>query len=102
MSKVKELIVQCAERAEEAGVAIDGEPLGAVHQWIMHERLCRPEQEFWVVFLLTAEMADREARREGFKNQADRACQTPKFQAALARYKGDDHGGEACRDRNCG
>ncbi len=84
--RINALIVQAAERAEAEGVAIDGENGGEVHQWVMRNCSFAPGQDFYIVFLLTAEMADREARRQGFKDQADRASHSPAFLAAKARY----------------
>lgn len=68
------LISLAADAAERDGIAVDGEPLGAVHMWVMENISHRPEQTFFIVFVLTAELADREAQRQGFTNQLDRAA----------------------------
>jgi hypothetical protein len=69
----QELIHALADRAEAAAVPIDGERGGAVHRFA-HAQGCPPAKSFFVVLLLTAELADREARREGYANQGDRAA----------------------------
>ena len=68
-----QLIEKAADRAETDGIVIDGEPCGAVHQWVVQNCRCKESQVFFVVFLLTAELADREARRQGYRNQFHRA-----------------------------
>ena len=73
MSHLQELIGQAADAAESDGVECGGEFGGPVHQWVRRNVSYRPETEFYVVFLLSCELADRQARREGFKDQADRA-----------------------------
>lgn len=72
--KLTRLISEAAEQCERDGVAIDGEPGGAILQWVMRNCQYRPGTEFYIVTLIAAEMADRSARREGFKNQFDRAA----------------------------
>ena len=74
MSKVDDLIQQAADLCEAAGVEVDGEHGGAVHQWVESNCSFKPGQSFFIVFLLTAELADRRARREGFTDQCDRAA----------------------------
>jgi hypothetical protein len=69
-----EILAQCAEQCERENVAIDGEPNGAVCLWVRANVKYRPETEFFVVTLLTAELADREARRQGFASQGERAA----------------------------
>jgi hypothetical protein len=73
MPDLDTLLTEAAEAAERDGVEINGEPYGPVHAWARQNVNYRADQEFWIVTLLTAELADREARRQGFKNQADRA-----------------------------
>jgi geranylgeranyl pyrophosphate synthase len=75
MSKLSDLITAAAERCEAEGVAIDGAVDGAVADWVWKNCEVALEQMFFVVTLITAEMADREARREGYEGQADRAAQ---------------------------
>lgn len=72
--RLQELLTVAAERAEADGVEIDGAFNGPVHRWAERHLSYRPGQEFFVVSLLTAELADREARREGFRDQFDRAA----------------------------
>lgn len=72
-SKIKVLINGLADRAESAGIAVDGEPGGTVHRFAVSQG-CPRDKMFFVVFLLTAELADREARREGFRDQYHRAA----------------------------
>lgn len=69
--KVKELIQKLADRAEAENVAIDGKAGGSVHQFVVKEGYPH-EQTFYMVFLLTTELTEREARREGFKSQSHR------------------------------
>lgn len=38
-------------------------------------------------FCVCCELADRAAQREGYKNQADRAVNQPRFKKALADYR---------------
>ena len=73
MSHLQELIGQTADAAESDGVECGGEFGGPVHEWVRGNVSYRPETEFYVVFLLSGELADRQARREGYKSQADRA-----------------------------
>ena len=75
MPDLDTLFAEAAEAAERDSVEINGEPYGPVHRWARQNMTYRADQEFWIVTLLTAELADREARRQGFKNQADRAIQ---------------------------
>ena len=74
MPQLEELLTQAAEKAEADGVEIDGEPYGPVHRWARLNMSYRADQEFWIVALLTAELNDRDARREGYANQCDRAA----------------------------
>jgi hypothetical protein len=73
--KLKAIISAAADRCEAESVPIDGEPGGAIHQWASKNTNATPAQMFFVVFLLTAELADREARKQGYKDQSDRAAQ---------------------------
>ncbi len=75
MTQLTDLISQAAAQCEADGVAIDGAPNGAVCQWVRRNVSYRPDQEFFVVTLITAEMADRQARKEGYTSQSDRAAQ---------------------------
>lgn len=70
---LQELLNKAADQAEKDGVKVDGEFGGEVHKWVRQNCSYRPSSEFFIVTLLTAELADREARREGFKDQFDRA-----------------------------
>lgn len=72
--RLQELLTVAAERAEADGVEIDGALGGPVHRWAERHLSYRHGQEFFVVSLLTAELADREARRQGFRDQFDRAA----------------------------
>lgn len=83
--RLKGLIQQAADRAEQDQVPLDGEPGGAVHRWCEENCEVPSGQMFFVVFLLTAELADRRARREGFRDQCDRAVQLAR--KALAKGK---------------
>jgi hypothetical protein len=47
---------------------------GNVHQWVVKNCKLRPGIEFFVTFLVCAEIADELARREGYANQFDRAA----------------------------
>jgi len=63
-----------AERCEADGVPIDGTVNGPVCQWVRKNCRYRPDTEFFIVAGITAAMADRDARREGFANQCERAA----------------------------
>ncbi len=69
-----DLITALADRAEAASIPIDGELGGAVHRFATAQG-CPPAKSFFVVLLLTAELADRAARREGYQSQAHRAAE---------------------------
>lgn len=75
MTSLEQKIVQAAELCEAEGVEIDGELGGAIHNWVWKNCEVPLECVFYVVTLICAEMADRQARREGFQNQAHRAAQ---------------------------
>lgn len=68
-TKLEALLEKAAESYEKTGLPIDGEFGGAVHLWCRENINYRPDTEFFVVTLLTAELADREARREGFDHE---------------------------------
>ncbi len=70
---VDSLVTELAEHAEAQGIAIDGEHGGAVHRFVVANG-CPHDKTFFVVFLLTAELADREARRAGYRGQSHRAA----------------------------
>lgn len=72
--QLEELLAQAAEKAEADRVEINGEPYGPVHRWVREHIDYPADQEFWIVALLTAELNDRDARREGYANQCDRAA----------------------------
>lgn len=72
MTRLQELLTEAAEMCEAAGVPRDE---GEVLRWVMRNCAYESGQEFYIVTLLVAELADREARREGFEGQADRAAQ---------------------------
>ncbi len=74
--KLTDLIRRAADKCEQDGTVIDGEHGGAVHKWVLQNCQTKPGQDFFIVFLITAELADREARREGFDNQGDRAAKS--------------------------
>lgn len=78
-SKLKALIEQAAERAEQDGIkAGQSEFGGPLHQWVERNCELRAGTSFWVVFLVACELADREARREGYQDQSDRAIKLAK------------------------
>lgn len=64
-----------ADVAESDGVDVDGSVGGSVHNWVLRRVDCQQSQVFFVVFLLTAELADRAAFRCGYRDQCDRAAQ---------------------------
>ncbi len=70
MGKLQDLLTRASERCEAEGVRAEGDVL----RWVMRNCAYQPGQEFFLVTLLCAELADREARREGFSGQADRAA----------------------------
>jgi len=70
-----------ADEAERMGADANDDK-GIVRQLVLAHGL-----SFCAWFCVCCELADREARRQGFKNQSDRAAQSPKFQAALADYR---------------
>lgn len=73
MSKLDEILNKIADKAEAEGVEIDGNRGGPVHRFIQANVKYRPETEFYILMFLTIELANREARRQGFKDQYDRA-----------------------------
>ena len=66
---LKQLITQLADRAEQFSIKQED-----CLRFVQHNCEYRPGTEFYIVFLLQAELADRSARREGFNGQADRAA----------------------------
>lgn len=75
-SRLAELVSVAAEACRSAGVPIDSNPNGAVHQWVIVYCQFRPGTEFFLVALICAEMADQEARIQGFLDQFDRALKS--------------------------
>lgn len=74
MTKLETLLERAAELCEAEGLPIDGEPGGAIQQWVWRNCAVPVEAQFYVVTLICAEMADRRAQREGYENQAHRAA----------------------------
>lgn len=74
MPGIAERIAEVAAAAERDNVAIDGSNGGPVHRWIMDNVNHRADQTFYLVLLITAELSDRAARREGYEDQMDRAA----------------------------
>lgn len=87
VDRLQELLTVAAERAEADGVEADGAFDGPVHRWAERNLSYRPGQEFFVVALLTAELADRGARREGFRDQFDRAAARMRGETCTAKSK---------------
>lgn len=77
-----------ADEAERLG-ADAGDDKGVVRRLVLAHGL-----SFFAWFCVCCELADRQARRAGFKDQFEMAAQSPKFQAALADYA-ERHGGRA-------
>lgn len=69
--ELQELISQLADRAEAAGV--DRSNTESVRDFIRTNCSYRPDTEFYIYFMLTCELADRHAQRQGFENQFDLA-----------------------------
>ena len=55
---------------------------GVVRQLVLAHGL-----SFCAWLCVCCELADRDAQRQGFKNQSDRAAQSPQFKRALADYR---------------
>lgn len=70
-----------ADEAERLGANANDDN-GIVRQLVIAHGL-----EFCAWFCVCCELADRDAQRQGFKNQGDRAAQSPRFQEALAKYR---------------
>ena len=75
MSILDQLYAESAKLCEDAGIPMDAEPNGAVHQWVLANCRFRPGTEFFIVHGIVAAMCDREAQREGYRDQIDRAAQ---------------------------
>lgn len=71
MTRLDELLTQASERFEASGIERnEATVLGFVMTYCRY----RPGDEFYLCTLIHADLADREARREGFASQADRAA----------------------------
>ena len=75
-----------ADAAEEQG-ADANDSTGVVRAIVTAHGL-----EFCAWLCVCCELADRAARREGFKDQVDRALKSPNFTNALARYREKNKG----------
>ena len=76
--KIDKLISELADIAEAENVQNDSEPCGAIHRFVISHG-CPDSKTLIVVFLLAIELADRDARRQGFKDQTDRALSKVNF-----------------------
>ncbi len=74
IDKLIESIARCADACEREAVATDAEAGGSLHRWVAQNCSFRPGTDFFIVFLLAGELADRAARREGFDSNAHRAA----------------------------
>ena len=72
-----------ADEAERLGADANDDN-GIVRQLVTTHGL-----SFCAWFCVCCELADRKAQRQGFKDQADRAVQSPRFQAMLKEYHGN-------------
>lgn len=65
-----DIINAAARAAYDAGIRADDE--AELIAWIGEHCRYRPDQEFFLVLLIGAELADIDARATGFKSQVDR------------------------------
>jgi len=72
-TKLEERIHDIALAALAANIKIDGKINGPVCLWVRRNVRYRPESEFFIVTLVTGEMADIMAQ-QGFNNRADRVA----------------------------
>lgn len=77
---VQQAITVLADEAERQGANAD-DTTGVVRALVLHHGL-----GFNAWFCVCCEVADRAARRQGYKNQADKAANSPGFLAALEKH----------------
>jgi hypothetical protein len=83
---IEQAIQLMADAAEEQG-ADANDTTGVVRAIVTAHGL-----EFCAWLCVCCELADRSARREGFRDQNDRALKSPDFTAALARLREKNRG----------
>ena len=74
MSRLAELYREGAARCRVAGLPIDDQPGGAIHQWVATNCDHRPETAFFIVLGICCAMADMKAQSEGWDSQGQRAA----------------------------
>jgi hypothetical protein len=84
---VTEAVRILTDEAERLGATADDNN-GTVRQLVTANGL-----SFNAWFCVCCELADRSAQREGFKNQFDRAANSPAFKQKLAEYKTRENAG---------
>ena len=70
---LQKLYDRAATATLEAGIPCDDSPNGPVAAWVRQNCSYRPGTEFFIVVGIVGSMADELARREGFRDQLDRA-----------------------------
>lgn len=85
MIDLKSLYKNGAELCLNEGLAVDGEPGGEIHQWVMQNCSYRPGTDFFIVLGICCEMADIQAQMEGFESQGHRAAAIAYRVVSIAR-----------------
>lgn len=71
--KLQEMYRQAAEICLSEGIEIDETPNGAISMWVDRNVRHNPEQKFFIVFGIACEMADIQAKKDGYVNAVDKA-----------------------------
>jgi len=71
---LEKIISKAAIKAINEGIVINDSPLGSIHRWVKQKCSYNQEHEFYIVFLIACEMADIQAKKEGYKSNADKAA----------------------------
>jgi hypothetical protein len=73
-TQLQELYSKAADAAIADGCTADDSPNGCISQWVQKNVNYREDTLFFIVLGICAEIADREARAEGFENNIDKAA----------------------------
>lgn len=73
-TQLQELYSKAADAAIADGCTADDSPNGCISQWVQKNVNYREGTLFFIVLGICAEIADREARAEGFENNIDKAA----------------------------
>ena len=82
-----EVYREAAQMCRDAGVPLDAEPGGAIHQWVVQNVKHRPDTAFWIVTGIASAMADLDAQDEGYADQIDRALAKMREGEAYKRHQ---------------